>query len=542
MKFILSTLTIASLLLAYVEARSKFISGESWNYILGDESFDLSKEKATVIDIDYTKSADVIKKYHNAGKKVICYFSGGTIEEWRDDFKDFKAVSGLVKNTYGDWPDEYWLDIRVSGLRPLLKKRMKIAYDKKCDGIEVDNLDGYSVNKGHWDVKESDAIEFAKWLANTAHEVGISIGLKNVPDLIGKLESYYDFAINESCVNHNECHLYKPFLNNNKAVFGITYGNFDTKLASICKNLDGLNISMIVKESLIIKQAGYTFDGKKHCGSSFNTGASSSSSNKAAVTAKKTTVKKTTTVVSKPTTVVTNTNVNAANTAAKAPVNNAVSNTAINNVAASNNAAVSNNEVASKTKEEIIVDNDMFTITETTVIEGAEPVNNAVDPSDIPIETSDPNISTTPVEEDNSKEISDQFDKEEGSNTGTIVGVAVTGSVVGAAALAVLIKKNPKQYEQIKRSISRRATSVRRGASTISRRLTNKKPKSITLPRSNGYAGIENANAIVESNNKNEYNFNNYDYEPNDNNFNDNAYNMNSYRYKFTQNLDDFIN
>jgi len=302
---------------------------------------------------------------------------------------------------------------------------------------------------------------------------------------------------------------------------------------------------MIVKESLIIKQAGYTFDGKKHCGSSFNTGASSS--NKAAVTAKKTTVKKTTTVVSKPTTVVTNTNANAANTAAKPAVNNAAAaKPAINNTAATaaNNASVSNNEVASKTKEEIIVDNDMFTITETTVIEpdGVVPVNEAVDPSIAPVETSNPVISTTPVEEDNSKEVSDQFNKEEESNTGTIVGVAVTGSVVGAAALALLIKKNPKQYEQIKRSISRRATSVRRGASTISRRLTNKKPKQITLPRNNEYAVIENANAVVESNNKNEYNFSNYNYEPNDKDFNENAYNMNSYRYKFTQNLDDFLN
>jgi len=529
MKFFLSTITIASLLLAHVEARWKATVGLTWNYILGDESFDLSKEKATVIDIDYKKSADVIQKYHNAGKKVICYFSGGTIEEWRDDFKDFKAVSGLVKNTYGDWPDEYWLDIRVSGLKPLLKKRMQIAYDKKCDGIEVDNLDGYSVNKGHWDVKESDAIEFAKWLANTAHEVGISIGLKNVPDLIGKLESYYDFAINESCANHNECYLYKPFLNNNKAVFGITYGNFDTKLNSLCKNLDGLNISMIVKESVIIKQAGYTFDGKKHCGSGFNTGStSSSSSNKVVVTSKKTTLKKTTTVVSKPTTVVTNTNANTANTAAK-PVNN---------------AATSNDATASKTKEEIIVDNDMFTITETTIIEPENnaPVDAAVDPS-VSIETSDPNVSTIPVEEN--KEISDQLNNDEGSNTSTIVGVAVTGSVVGAAALAVLIKKNPKQYQQIKRSISRRATSVRRGASTISRKLTNKKPKKVTLPRNNDYAAIENANAIVESNNRfndNEYNFSNYNYDSNDNNFNDNTYNMNSYRYKFTQNLDDFLN
>eukprot|EP00833_Pecoramyces_ruminatium_P008255 jgi/Orpsp1_1/1182287/evm.model.c7180000080658.1 len=67
-------------------------------------------------------------------------------------------------------------------------------------------------------------------------------------------------------------------------------------------------------------------------------------------------------------------------------------------------------------------------------------------------------------------------ENEEGSNPGNVAaGVAVTGSVVGAAAAFVFLKKNPNQYDQLKRSLSRKASSVKRGASVVTRRLTTKK-------------------------------------------------------------------
>jgi len=539
MKFTLSAIAISALLYGHVEARWKPTPGLSWNYVLGDDKFDLSKEKATVIDVDYNKSSNEIKKYHDAGKKVICYFSGGTVEEWRDDYNEFEKVSGLIQNEYDDWPGEYWLDIRKSGLRPILKKRMKVAVEKNCDGIEVDNLDGYSVNKNHWDLKESDVVDFAKWLGNTAHELGISIGLKNVPGLIGKLESYFDFAINESCIEHSECGLYKPFLNNNKAVFGITYGDFNSKLNSLCKNLNGLNISMIVKKSQNLKQDGYTFNGKSNCGSSFSTG-SAPVAKTSAVTSKKTTVKKTTTAVSKPTTVASkattvanksttvaskpatsasnaskaNTTTSNANTAASnanitanKPVTNNAVKPATNAAPATTDKSTSTTPVASDTKEETVAINDAPTIFE------PEDGTEQADPVQEPVESSTKDLPSNNI----NNVVSDQFaEKNEGGNTGTVVGVAVTGSVVGAAALVLLIKKNPKQYQQIKRSISRKATSIKRGASTVSRRLTNKKPKKVTLPLPTHSNSIES--------------------------YNDNTYNVNSYKYTFTQNFDDYLN
>jgi len=66
--------------------------------------------------------------------------------------------------------------------------------------------------------------------------------------------------------------------------------------------------------------------------------------------------------------------------------------------------------------------------------------------------------------------IIDAGDKSEsGPSTGTVVtGIAVSGTVVGAAAAFILVKKNPKKYENIKRNISR-------GATVVSRKFTTKK-------------------------------------------------------------------
>jgi len=61
------------------------------------------------------------------------------------------------------------------------------------------------------------------------------------------------------------------------------------------------------------------------------------------------------------------------------------------------------------------------------------------------------------------------------SNIGTFAtGVAITGTVIGAAAAFAFVKKNPKKYENIKRNITRKAISVKRGASVATRKLTTK--------------------------------------------------------------------
>lgn len=305
MKLLLPFTIIASLLYASnVEAIWKPAQGVTWNYVLGSD-ISVHSEKAEVVDVDLVIDSHTIKRFHEAGKKVVCYFSGGTIEKYSSDYRKYKDVSGLVRNTYGRWPDEKWLDFRKEGIKPLITERIEKAIEKKCDAIEVDNLDAY-INPdviGEWSnpITADDTVKFAKWLGKTAHNLGISIGLKNISGLIDRVGDYFDFAINESCIMYNECSNYKHFIKSGKAVIGITYGDIDDLEDKLCSQLNGLGISMIVKSSQKLVQKGEHFDGKARCGSHFKYGYVNGSSSGSESSSKKTT-KKTVTKTKKTTT------------------------------------------------------------------------------------------------------------------------------------------------------------------------------------------------------------------------------------------------
>lgn len=276
MLFIFPIIAIASVLyINSIGARWIPTQDMTWNIILGSK-IDLDDDFPQIVEIDLERNYAYVDELHNRGVKVICYFSGGTIEKYRSDYEDYVAVEGLVRNKYSKWPNEWWLDYRVPGIKPLIEKRMKLAIDHKCDAIDIDNLDGHldKENKKTWDdpLTEEDALTFTKWLADLAHSYGLSVGLKNCLTIINAVEDYYDFAINESCIRYNECYYYKDFLAKGKPVLGITYDSVEENTEAFCRNLDGLPITLIIKESNELSQKYTTFDGKKYCGEDFDRG------------------------------------------------------------------------------------------------------------------------------------------------------------------------------------------------------------------------------------------------------------------------------
>jgi hypothetical protein len=93
-------------------------------------------------DIDlFTNSKDIIDTLHRLGKKVICYFSAGSYEPGRPDSDQFQQ-SDKGKELVG-WPGEYWLNLNSSNVKAIMAKRIQLASEKGCDGIDPDNVDGY---------------------------------------------------------------------------------------------------------------------------------------------------------------------------------------------------------------------------------------------------------------------------------------------------------------------------------------------------------------------------------------------------------------
>lgn len=192
----------------------------SWQWQLtGDINTSYDVE---MYDLDLVETPQsVIDKLHSDGKKVICYFSAGSWEEFRDDADKFPAE--VLGEKLEGWEDEKWLDVKnYQKFAHIMEARMDLAVSKGCDGIEPDNVDGYLNNNG-FNLTYDDQLAYNKWLANSAHSRNLSVGLKNGLDQVEDLVDHFDFEINEQCFEYNECDKLLPFIEKNKAVFGVEY-------------------------------------------------------------------------------------------------------------------------------------------------------------------------------------------------------------------------------------------------------------------------------------------------------------------------------
>ncbi|MET0402156.1 MAG: endo alpha-1,4 polygalactosaminidase [Cystobacter sp.] len=221
-----------------------FPKGTTWMWDLENTTLPTNlNAQVYVVDLYGTTSA-TIQAYKNAGKKVVCYFSAGTYENWRTDANQFPQDTycspgencAKSKHILGDWCTsggscEWWLDHRRQEVRDVMATRIQLAQTKGCDAVEPDNIDAYShddeiscSDQACWGLTAADQLNYNRWLADTAHAKCLGIALKNDVDQIPQLAASYDMAINEECQRYEECGNYKTyFSNNNKAVFNAEY-------------------------------------------------------------------------------------------------------------------------------------------------------------------------------------------------------------------------------------------------------------------------------------------------------------------------------
>jgi hypothetical protein len=143
---------------------------------------------AQMYDIDlFGTSEATIQTLHGAGRTVVCYFSAGS----------------------------------------------------------PDNVDGFD-NKNGLGLTEQDALDYDKFLASEGHARDLSVGLKNSLGLVSSLVSSFDWALNEECLQYDECDSLEPFISAGKAVFHCEYakntndicGKAPQGFSTIVKNLD----------------------------------------------------------------------------------------------------------------------------------------------------------------------------------------------------------------------------------------------------------------------------------------------------------------
>ncbi len=218
--------------------------GLTWQWQIGDNEID-ETVAAQVYDIDLDVDQAVIDRLHAAGRRVICYISVGSWEDWRQDADLFpEAVLG---RDYEGWPGERWLDIRrLDLLAPILRARFDRCAAKGFDAIEPDNIDIHGNSTG-FPLTYADQLAYARWLVDEAHARGLAIGLKNAPDMVADTVHLFDFAITEDAFYYGWIQQMLPFLAENKPVFAAEYTDTGVDFAAACTWGRAHNVQFILK-------------------------------------------------------------------------------------------------------------------------------------------------------------------------------------------------------------------------------------------------------------------------------------------------------
>lgn len=220
-----------------------------WQWQLTGLPVDLS-HGADIYDIDsFDNGPEVVGKLQAEGRYLICYLNVGSWEDWRPDAGAFPE--GVLGKDYQGWPGERWLDIRqIALIGPLLQARLDLCQEKGFDGVEPDNQDGYQNDTG-FPLTYQDQLAFNIWLANEAHQRGLSIGLKNDADQAADLVGHYDWALAEDCFAGGWCQDLAVFRAAGKAVLAAEYTDQMTQaefLARVCPRAQELGFSAILKD------------------------------------------------------------------------------------------------------------------------------------------------------------------------------------------------------------------------------------------------------------------------------------------------------
>lgn len=226
---------------------SRYAPENTWQWQLKGQVQTSADVDVYIVDLFDRLVDNTIRDLHNDGREVLCYLSVGTYEHWRPDAVLFS--SQLIGSRHSEFGDERWLDISQAVVGKLMVNRLEAARKLGCDGVELDNIDGYMTDTG-FSIDREQHVRFARMLANEAHKRGLSVAVKNGLDLLPQISDYFDLAINEQCLEWGECGHYADFIASGKPVFNAEYTQLHVTDPSareqLCATARSLNLRTLV--------------------------------------------------------------------------------------------------------------------------------------------------------------------------------------------------------------------------------------------------------------------------------------------------------
>ena len=103
-----------------------------------------------------------------------------------------------------------------------MARRVALCQHTGFQAVDFDNVDAYDNTTG-FALTAAEQISYDKALATLAHHDHMAVGLKNDSAQAKSLAPWFDFAIDEQCVQYHFCAMLDPFLRAAKPVYDVEY-------------------------------------------------------------------------------------------------------------------------------------------------------------------------------------------------------------------------------------------------------------------------------------------------------------------------------
>jgi hypothetical protein len=187
---------------------------------------------------------DDLAELRAQGRHYLCYLSGGSLESFRDDAGAFPAAS--VGKPLANYPREHWLDVRDTTVRELMARRVTALAELGCSGVAPSSLSVHAADTG-FELSLTDALDYARWLAERLHAAGMSAGLSGPQELTGELWPTFDFGLAIGCVTGTGCAEYGPFERAKKTVLHVELGDA-ADAPALCNAAKALGFNALISD------------------------------------------------------------------------------------------------------------------------------------------------------------------------------------------------------------------------------------------------------------------------------------------------------
>ncbi|MFK5890385.1 MAG: endo alpha-1,4 polygalactosaminidase [Flavobacteriaceae bacterium] len=240
-----NTSIISKAIPVYNEAYQENFEADNLTTILNE-----AKNAYVLIDPFEGNIATSIAQIKARGNTIGAYISIGTGENWRADFNQMQPY--LVSQSWGQWPNEYFVKIITPELINILKTRIDKIANWGCDWVEFDNMDWVYDDDlratYNFTVTQQEGVAYYKELCDYVHQKGMKCMAKNTVENA----TNFDGVLYESY--HNDKNWWdvsgaKNFLAADKLVIVNHYN--ETKCTEIYNEYKGIynnNLSFICED------------------------------------------------------------------------------------------------------------------------------------------------------------------------------------------------------------------------------------------------------------------------------------------------------